>query len=155
MNAEIFETSDEPVIIGMPLRTNPQSAQEEIPAFWQRVMDGPDGARLPKRDGDARLYAAYCDYETDGTQSFTMVVGYEVAPGQPVPEGMRRVTVPRGRYARFPVEGDPSQVFWRIWGFINEEWDGKKDRRYAVDYERYAPESRPTFVRAEVVVGLR
>jgi predicted transcriptional regulator YdeE len=155
MNAEIFESGTEIVVVGAPLRTSAQNARTEIPAFWQRVMEGELASRPPRRDDDARLHAAYCDYETDGSGAFTMIVGYEVDADQAVPEGMRRVQIPKGRYARFDVAGDPAQLLWQTWAFINEEWETRSERLYAVDYERYAPESAPSLVRVDVVVGLR
>jgi predicted transcriptional regulator YdeE len=133
MNDERFEQAEDLIIAGPEIRTDPARAAADIPALWERFLrDAPQGGPI---------YAVYTDYESDHRGAYTMVLGRVGA------EGARRVVIPRGRYARFTVTGDPAQVVWRAWRFINSEWPGQ--RRYAADYERYDGDA------IEIAVGLK
>ena len=155
MKAERFEISDDFVIVGTALRTSPRTDATDIPPFWQRFLAEGIPRRLPRRSDDASVYAVYCDYESDFNGPYTMVLGVAVAANAEVPAGMRRVRVPKGRYARFVAEGDPSRVIWQTWGHINGEWELRSERRYIADFERYPADAAPGGpTRAEVVVGL-
>jgi predicted transcriptional regulator YdeE len=150
-----FDAPNDLVIFGTALRTSAKTAAEDIPAFWQRFMRDGLAARLPRRSDDDGVYAVYCDYESDHGGAYTMVLGVAVDAGAEVPAGVRRVRVPKGRYARFRAEGDPAQVVWQTWAHVNEQWIGRRERRYIADFERYDPRAMGSgSVRAEIVVGL-
>jgi predicted transcriptional regulator YdeE len=142
-------------IIGCATRTRPEAAASDIPALWQRFRQEGVAARL--QASDAFLYALYCDYESDHRGAYTMVLGVACAADAPVPEGMRRVRVPAGRFARFPVAGNPAEVVWKAWAYINGEgagaWGRGVERRYIADFERYAKISM-TEAEADLCVGL-
>ena len=128
------------VIIGLATPTSAARAATDIPAAWQRFA----AAGLPPTDG--YTYAVYCDYESDFSGRYTLVLGVAAAPTAPVPEGMRRVRMPIGEYRSIPVEGDPSQVIWQAWAKVNAS---DASRRYIADCERYT--SRTS---AELLVGV-
>ena len=154
MNESIENRDSDLVIIGLALRTRPQDAAKNIPGHWQRFMrEGIAGIILARKD-DANRYAVYCDYESDHRGPYTMVLGAAVDPGAAVPEGLVRVRVPAGNYARFGVTGDPSKLIWQTWGYINGEWPGKAGRRYLADVERYRPGGTPQCVEADILVGM-
>ncbi len=155
MTPDEIELSEDVVVIGIALRTSAATAMADIPGFWGRFMREDVAARLPRRGDDASTYAVYCDYESDASGPYTMVLGVAAPDGAPVPDGMRRVRLPRGRYARFVAEGDPAQVVWRTWAEVNERWEGRTRRRYIADCERYASEGpAPGQVRVEILVGV-
>jgi predicted transcriptional regulator YdeE len=143
--------SSDLTILGLAVRTRPETAMADIPALWQRLFaEGVPGA-LPA--SDAHLYAVYCDYERDFRDAYTLVLGVAVDAHTPVPPGMRRVRVPAGRYARFAVRGDPAEVVWGAWQHVNGAWPRKEERRYVADFERYTGAS-PGHAAVEVCVGL-
>jgi len=155
MKSEYFENLNDLIIIGPAITTFAQAAAQDLPAFWQRFMAEGIAARLPSHNGDASLYAVYCDYENDYRGRYTMVIGVAVDAETPVPDGMRRIRIPKGNYARFLAEGDPSQVIWRTWEYINKDFEGQSRRRYIADFERYAPAPMTANkVQAEIIVGL-
>lgn len=147
--------SSDLTIIGLAVRTRPEAAVTDIPALWQRFFAEGVSGKLPA--SDAYLYAIYCDYERDFRADYTMVLGVAVDAQTPVPEGMRRVRVPAGRYARFAVQGNPAEVVWGAWMHINGDgagaWTRKAERRYLADFERYADAS-PANAKVDVCVGL-
>jgi len=128
------------VIIGLSIRTSPATAMQDIPALWKRFLD--DGA------GAGPIYAVYCDYESDSTGAYTMVLGGEASASAPVPAGRRRVRIPGGTYTLFHADGDPAEVVWKTWLHINTEWTGRDRRRYIADFEKYVS---PTSV--EIAIG--
>ena len=151
MHAEYLKQDEELVIIGPALRTSTEQAARDIPAFWQRFMQ----ESLPVLKGARDVYAVYCDYESDYLGPYTMLLGVQVDAKASVPEGMSKVVIPRGNYARFMAQGDPAQVIWRTWAHVNGAWERRGERRYSADFERYALASMGQGpVEAEVLVGL-
>jgi predicted transcriptional regulator YdeE len=134
MHNDRFEQAEDLVIVGPQIRTDPARAAGDIPALWQRFLrDAPHGGPI---------YAVYTDYESDHRGAYTMVLGREDGAGE------RRIVIPAGPYARFTVQGDPAQVVWQAWRFINGDWPGRTERRYAADYERHGGAA------IEIAVGL-
>ncbi|MFP2905920.1 GyrI-like domain-containing protein [Pyxidicoccus sp. 3LFB2] len=151
MHAEYLKQDEELVIIGPAVRTSPEQAARDIPAFWQRFMQ----ESLPLLPGASDVYAVYCDYESDYRGPYTMLLGVRADAATPVPEGMRKVVIPRGDYARFMARGDPAQALWRTWAHVWSQWERRGERRYAADFERHALAAMGQgLVEAEVVVGL-
>lgn len=151
MHAEYLKQDEDLVIIGPALRISPEKASQDIPPFWQRFMQ----EHLPALKAERDVYAVYCDYESDYRAPYTMVIGVRADAAAPVPEGLRRVVIPRGEYARFIARGDPAQAVFQTWVHIWESWERRAERRYGADFERYelAAMGRGT-VEAEVLVGL-
>ncbi|WP_246356976.1 GyrI-like domain-containing protein [Pyxidicoccus fallax] len=151
MHAEYLRQDEELVIIGPALRTSPEQAGQDIPLHWQRFMR----EHLPSLKDVHDVYAVYCDYERDHRGPYTMVIGTRVSADAPVPEGLRRVVIPRGEYARFMTRGDPAQAVVRTWAHVWDGWERRGERRYVADFERHAVSAmaRGT-TEAEVWVGL-
>ncbi len=151
MHAEYLKQDEDLVILGVALRTSSEQAARDIPALWQRFMQE-SLARLPAA-GD--VYAVYCDYESDFRGPYTMVLGVPASVETPIPDGMRKVVIPRGDYARFMARGDPAQALWGTWAHVWNAWERRGERRYAADFERHARASLGQgHIEAEVVVGL-
>ncbi|QSQ21869.1 effector binding domain-containing protein [Pyxidicoccus parkwayensis] len=151
MHAEYLKQDEDLVIIGPAIRTSSEKAGQDIPLFWQRFMR----EHLPALKDARDVYAVYCDYESDYRGPYTLVIGTRVSAEAPVPEGLRRVVIPRGEYARFIARGDPAQALVRSWAHVWNDWERRGARRYVADFERHdlAAMTRGT-VEAEVHVGL-
>src|SRR5690554_4432420 len=78
-------------LIGLEIRSSHATAWEDIPAFWQRVMER---QLLAELDDTSTIYAIYTDYEGDWQAPYTMILAVECDADREVPEGMRRVQVP-------------------------------------------------------------
>jgi len=144
------------VIVGIAQRIDPAEAATSIPALWGRFMSEAVASKVTSGAlNDGNIYAVYCDYEADHQRPYTMVLGVAVSKTADVPEGMRRVRVPSGKYAAFTAKGDPSAVIWQTWTHINTEWPARNARRYIADYERYPTRAMtPSSVEADVIVGI-
>ncbi len=137
MRAEELNRQDDLIVIGPSLRTSAEEAATDIPAFWRRFMDERWLERLERRADDPAVYSVYCEYESDSTGAYTMVLGMGAQNDALPPKGARHVVVPAGRYAQFVANGDPARTLWRAWTYIGGEWSGRTQRRYAADFERH------------------
>jgi predicted transcriptional regulator YdeE len=151
MHAEYLKQDEDLVIIGPALRTAPEQAARDLPALWQRFMQ----ESLPRLPGATDVYSVYCDYESDFRGPYTVVLGVRASAETPVPEGMRRVRIPRGAYARFIARGDPAEAILRTWAHVWHAWERRGERRYIADFERHPLASLGQgVIEAEVMVGL-
>jgi predicted transcriptional regulator YdeE len=156
MEATLVSLDHDLVILGSAVRTSPATAMDDIPRAWQQLMASGLLDTLPRQPSDPGLYAVYCDYEQDERGPYTMVLGVAVDPAAEGRVGLRRVTIPAGEYGCIAAAGDPAQVIWRAWSYVNTAWPARTSRRYIADYERYPLATlRPDYADAEVRVGLR
>ncbi|WP_374334519.1 GyrI-like domain-containing protein [Leeia sp.] len=124
-------------IIGMAFRTSNDTADQDIPAYWQQVMGGQKLDGIRGRLDDA-VYAVYTEFSHPGVDNvgpYTYVIGVAVSDDAPVPDGLQAFTLPAARYAVFDVpSGRPEHVGerWRdIWN-----WNDAR-KAYRCDFERY------------------
>lgn len=136
-----MQVTEDIVIVGVSIRTSPETAMHDIPALWKRFL-GDGGTPGP-------VYAVYCDYDSDSSGAYTLVLGGQASMSSPVPPGRRRVRIPSGTYTTFHADGDPADVVWKTWHHINTEWTARDRRRYIADFETYVS---PTSV--EIAVGI-
>jgi predicted transcriptional regulator YdeE len=118
---------------------------ERIGDLWRKFHAGGDFKLIESRKDDT-VYCVYCEYEGDWTQPFTVVLGCEVGPDAPVPEGMKTVTVAPGEFAVFPVAFDGPLPAARAW---QEIWKTPLQRRYEADYDRYGAGTLDIYVGIE------
>jgi len=143
------------IVIGLAVATSPERAAHDIPAHWQRFFGEQVSGRVPLRHDDSHVYCVYCDYQSDHRAAYTMVLGHEADASALVPQGMRRVRIPAGRYAQLAFDGRPEQVINAGWSFINEHWDGRAQRRYIADYERFRLDAMtPDHVSGQIAIGV-
>ena len=101
-----------------------------IAALWGRFFDDPRVQQLGTIEDD--VIAIYCEYESDHTKPYTFFLGRRIEPGAPIPDGLVKRHVPRGRYAFFLADGAQPATLVETWGTI---WETPLERRYDVDYE--------------------
>ncbi len=139
MNPTIRECSPL-LVLGPTIRTSNADAMNAIPPFWARAMS----ARLPDIVPNAApgciLVAAYAEYERDHRGAYTMLIGVPITriPDR-IPDGMRTLEAPKGRYAIFEVHGDPKIVVPKTWTYVWESWPDRGQRRFDADIEIYDP----------------
>lgn len=119
-------------VMGIFTRTS-NANPEKIGDLWRKFHAVEDFKSIEARKDDT-VYCIYCEYESDWTQAFTVVLGCEVEPGVEVPVGMKTVTIAPGEFAVFPVAFDGPIPAARKWQQI---WEIPLTRRYEADYDRY------------------
>lgn len=136
-------------VIGLAIRTSNTEAFETIPAHWQRFFGEDVLARIPQRLS-ADVLAIYNDFDHAGQNNlgqYSFVIGAEVAPDAPVPEGLVKVRIPGARCAVFEVErGHPERV-GEAWQRI---WATDLPKSYRCEHERYLPDGQ-----ISIHIGLR
>ena len=129
--------------VGHDVRTRNQDEMEpgkgRIPSLWERFSrEGVAGRVQGKRQPETPV-GVYSDYDSDHTGYYTLMVGMLTEPAAPVPAGMKKVTIPAGKYLAFRAEGEmPAaliQTWIAIWKYFGETSDVR--RKYLVDFEVY------------------
>jgi predicted transcriptional regulator YdeE len=93
---------------------------------------------------DDAVYGIYCDYASDWTGEYTVVIGCEVDAAAPAPpDGMRRVEIGPGRFAVYTPAGVLPMSVWATWA---EVWKTPLKRRYAADFDRYGADGVTVWV---------
>ena len=132
-------------VVGIAARAS-NAEPKLIGDLWRRFHALGDQKIVESRL-DETVYCVYCEYESDASGPFTVVIGCAVAADSVVREGLKKVDIPAGEFAVFPVSGPlPAGVFaaWK------EIWKTPLQRTYAADYDKYAADGIVT-----VYVGVR
>lgn len=140
------EPKQEIHVIGISCRTSnaPNRASTDIPKLWMKFYSENISALIPNKASDQGI-AVYCDYESDFTGEYTLVLGCPVTSLDNVPDGLVAKTIPSGTYAKFVCAGKPPESVFTTWQTI---WQEKNlNRSYIADYELYtSPEDISVFV---------
>jgi predicted transcriptional regulator YdeE len=112
----------------------------QIGRLWQRFFDENVGRRTPATV-PGLIASVYFDYESDETGAYSVILGPVVTSTGTVPDGLRTVSVPPGRYLSFPVEGMPPTAIIDGWSRIHEWFARPRPvvRTFTFDAELYRP----------------
>lgn len=140
MTNPTFSTNAPFTVLGYAVRTDSRGSQTTIPELWGRVYGEGLLESIPgRRNGE--VYAVYTHLENAGVSRdgwFAFLIGVEVDPSTPVPDGMTLVSVPQSARAAFAVpDADPTRVIeaWiEAWAFDDMR------KTFLCEYEQYGPE---------------
>jgi predicted transcriptional regulator YdeE len=150
-------------LMGIQVRTHHQNELNPLTAkigpciqrYWQEgVAD-----QLTNRINPTCLFAAYTDYESDHTGSYTYFLGEAVASIDQVPEGLSTLVIPEGKYVRFTTQPAPLphviiDAWYNIWQMDAENMKGA--RRFHTDFEVYDNRAKnPMLAVVDIYVGLQ
>jgi predicted transcriptional regulator YdeE len=136
---------DELTVLGIYARTGNDNL-EQIGELWRRFREMGGAAGIAARTGDS-VYCVYCEYETDATGAFTVLIGCAVDADAEIPEGMMKLAIEAGRFFVFEPVGELPKSVFETWAEI---WSMPIDRRYQADFDRYGNDGKVT-----VHVGVR
>lgn len=125
-------------VVGIELRTSNLEAMQTIPPHWARLEQEGVLERIAGRvDGDVlAVYTHFAHAGRDNTGLYSLVIGAQVTPDAPVPEGMVRVVVPASRRAVFAVPAKRFDLVGPAWGAV---WaQTALPKTFVAEYERYA-----------------
>lgn len=124
------------LVIGIDCRTSnaPEAGPQDIPKLWGRFYGEDILSRIPNKTSD-EVIALYCDYESDYTQSYSVVIGCPVSSIDTIPEGMVAKTIPASSYAVFHAIGEHPKALIETWGNIWKQ--PNLERTYISDFELY------------------
>ena len=123
-------------IIGIECRTSnsPDKGPHDIPKHQEKLYQENILEKIPNKISN-EVIALYCDYESDHTKPYSLVIGCAAASHNQIKKKMVAKTIPKGSYAVFKAIGEQPQALIETWGQIWKEIDLK--RTYTGDYELY------------------
>jgi predicted transcriptional regulator YdeE len=148
-------------VVGIQTHTN--NAKEATPdgvisKQWARFLSGGLLSKIPDK-ADSNIIAAYSDYESDHSGSYSFLIGAKVNSGSSIPAGMVSIKIPAGRYAVFTTEKGPAQqvvpAAWKaIWAMPKSSLGGT--RTYKTDFEVYGQRAAdPKNSQVEIHIGIK
>lgn len=120
---------------GISARTNNSSPDmgAVIGGLWQRFYGEGICPSIPHRVNEKSL-GIYTDYAADETGDYTVAAACEVEKTDGMPQGVKILTIPAGRYARFVVKGHMVKAVADCW---TELWNMDLPRAFTCDFEEY------------------
>jgi AraC family transcriptional regulator len=126
-------------IIGIELKTTTNDGRNyvEIPQFWEKILQEGQIDNIPNRKFERVLLGICMDFEPD--DSFSYIIGAEVASTENVPNDMISRTIPEATYAVFTVRGKMPASIQDTFKFIYQEWlpTSKYQRAASAEFELY------------------
>jgi predicted transcriptional regulator YdeE len=119
---------------------------EKVGDLWRSFHALGGATAIAARQSDA-VYNVYCEYESDHTGEYTVVIGCAVDADAAAPKGMKKIAIEAGGFAVYEAAGELPRSVWETWVRI---WKTPLERRYRADYDRYGDDGRVT-----VHVGVR
>jgi predicted transcriptional regulator YdeE len=132
-------------ILGIDARAGNEDLAQ-IGDLWRRFHAMGGATAIAARRDDS-VYCVYCEYETDFTGAFTVLIGCAVDADAAVPEGMKKLAIETGRFFVFEPMGELPKSVFETWAEI---WNMPVDRRYQADFDRYGSDGKVT-----IHVGVR
>lgn len=156
MNYEIIRLEEKNAAV-LTARTNNSSPEmgNIIGGLWQKFYSAEVFPKLTNRT-DAYALGIYTEYSSDEKGDYTAAVGCSVDNADSLPEGMRAIKIPAGKYAVFSITGkmDTNEQLAAIQRLWRELWDMNLDRSYICDFEEYRS-ADPKFADIRVYIGLK
>lgn len=156
MNYEIVRLEEKTAAV-LTARTNNSSPEmgNIIGVLWQKFYSEEVFSKLTNR-ADAYALGIYTEYSSDEKGDYTAAVGCAVDNADCLPEGMRAIKIPAGKYAVFSITGemDTSGQLAAIQRLWRELWDMNLERSYICDFEEYRS-ADPKFADIRVYIGLK
>lgn len=140
-----LRNDDGVTVLGIYARAS-NAAPEPIGDLWRKFHAMGDAAAIEARCDDA-VYSVYCEYESDFTGAYTVVVGCAVDADAPIPEGMKKIAIEAGKFAVYQPAGELPMSVFATWAEI---WKSPLNRLYRADFDRYGSDGNVT-----VHVGVR
>jgi predicted transcriptional regulator YdeE len=138
LNFKVID-GDELTVLGIYARTGNDNLAQ-LGDLWRRFQEMGGPAGIAARTGDA-VYCVYCEYETDATGKFTVLIGCAADADAEIPEGMMKLAIEAGRFFVFEPVGELPKSVFETWAEI---WNMPIDRRYQADFDRYGSDGKVT-----------
>lgn len=138
MNMEL----DEITLIGLSLgiKTTNAGGQSGLACgnLWQEFEKRNIAEKITGKLSDSVL-AVYHGYDGGSEKPFSYFIGCKVKADAPVPEGMDKLVIPKGKYQKLTAKGKMPSCVSYIWKGI---WDSDIPRSYITDFEVYDERSK-------------
>lgn len=133
-----FEIIEKPAvkIMGISIWTINKDgiAGTDIYNLWQQWFQEGISDIIPGKINED-VYNLYCDYESDHSGRYRVIIGNLVKSIDRVPEGIIGRKFPKSKYAVYHQTGKLPYVVFETWNHIVKE--KKFERRYLADFDVY------------------
>lgn len=129
--------------VGMEIRTDNKfemdPSKAKIPGLWGKFFQEGTPEKIPNKKLHSVPLGIYTDYETDHQGPYSLIAGVETTDLNSVPNGMRGIAIPSGKYLVFTATGQMPkaliETWMHIWNYFSKNSTVK--RTYTTDFERY------------------
>ena len=139
MKYEIVEISKK-TLVGLKARIKEEkTAHDTIWNLWKDLYSE-KGVKNVKDRKNGNLMGVYYNYSNENGFEYDCLTGCEVKNKiDEIPEDMIKIKIPKGRYAKFVIFGDPVKAVGEFWYKFWEEFGKEKSdiRNYTYDFEEY------------------
>lgn len=147
------ERFEEQQVIGITTRTanDAPDCGQKIGSLWQTMMGGEADYTVPEASLEPyTCFGLYYDYDFSDN-SYAVMVG-SASTSATVPDGMKKIIIPAGNYAKFSIVGDVVDDVTKAW---NEIWAMDLPRSFTVDFEAYLPGEDMKNARIDIYIALK
>ena len=107
--------------------------KQVIGGLWQRFYADGIHAQISNKKSEKAL-GIYTDYEENEKNDYTVLVAYEIADTDILPDGVVKRELPEGTYAKFVVKGHMQKSVAQFWEKL---WSMDLPRAFSYDFEEY------------------
>jgi len=134
MNYEIVNLKEKQVV-GLVKKTtnNNNKSVEDIKRLWEEFFIKGHYENIKNRK-DNKSIGLYTDYQGDFTKPYNFFCCCEVNNIDSIKDPLVSKTIPRGKYAKFIINGDVQNSIGEFWMKL---WKMDLDRKYSCDFEEY------------------
>jgi len=124
------------LVIGIDCRTSNaiEAGPQDISKLWEKFYNEDVISRIPNKISN-EVIALYCEYESDYSGAYSVVIGCPVSSIDRIPEEMVAKIIPGGSYAIFRAIGEHPKALIETWFNIWKQ--ASLDRAYTSDFELY------------------
>lgn len=125
----------------------------DIYNLWQKWFQEGISDQIPGKMSE-EVYNLYCDYESDHSGRYRVVLGHPVKSIDRIPEGLFGKKFPRSKYAIYHRLGKLPYVVFETWNHIYREKEYQ--RRYVADFDIYDMNAYdPVKARVDICVSIK
>ena len=139
MKYEIVEIKEK-TLIGFKTRVkDDETMSEKISNLWKKLYSKKGSKNIKERINDNSI-GVYYNYSNENGFEYDCLTGCEVKNKiDEIPEDMIKIKIPKGRYAKFVITGNPEKAVGEFWNKFWKELskDFSDNRRYTYDFEEY------------------
>ncbi|MDU4859763.1 MAG: GyrI-like domain-containing protein [Terrisporobacter othiniensis] len=134
MNYEIVNLKEKQVVgLAKETTNNNNKSVGDIKRLWEEFFIKGHYENIKNRK-DNKSIGLYTDYQGDFTKPYNFFCCCEVNKIDSIENPLVNKTIPRGKYAKFIINGDVQNSVGKFW---IELWQMNLDRKYSCDFEEY------------------
>jgi predicted transcriptional regulator YdeE len=128
-------------------------AGTDIYNLWQKWFQDGIADQIPARLSDD-VYNLYCDFESDHSGRYRVILGNLVKSIERIPKGLTGRKFPKSKYAVYHLTGKLPYVVVETWNNIYQE--KRFQRKYLVDFDIYDMNAYdPEMAKVDICVSVK